>query len=312
MNECGWFSSRISALMHLLRAGVCGFLVTLAVKDSHNDTLPLSSEEMEIVRSVQHGRVTNLLAPYVKRLRDMNARKPRTKDNTVNANGDITSGAYTFPKTVWSTIIPRLVEYSKTLFKEILDGNWEIFLTHPVMVADWTNLDCYVRSDEAQVFLKNLVVHEVAPNNQAIFYKLQAIAEFCLFGLGVGAVRFEEVSRLTLRLCQWHNGCIYFWTESLKKGSFRGRSSPRLVEHKLPQSISRLFLLLRKALLCLERNQPESLLPKTSETGMLHLVRDIFIFDHAPSMLNVRHLFTSIGNILLPETDDSILVSTQI
>ena len=60
MNECGWFSSRISTVMHLLRAGVCGYLVTLTANDS---SCRLGAEEMEIVRTVQHGRVTNLLAP---------------------------------------------------------------------------------------------------------------------------------------------------------------------------------------------------------------------------------------------------------
>jgi len=118
MNECGWFSSRISALMHLLRAGVCGYLVTLTIPDFQSSSCQLTSEEMEIVRGIQNGRVTNLLAPYVKRLRDLNSRKPPIKQHTVNGNGDITCGAFTFSKTIWSTIIPRLVDMSKVLFRD--------------------------------------------------------------------------------------------------------------------------------------------------------------------------------------------------
>jgi len=66
MNECGWFASRISAMMHLLHSGVCGYLVTLSVPTMSQQALTI--EEMELVRGVQHGRVTNLLAPYIKRL----------------------------------------------------------------------------------------------------------------------------------------------------------------------------------------------------------------------------------------------------
>jgi hypothetical protein len=90
-------------LLHLLRAGVCGYLVTLSGNNSDN---LLTMQEMDIVGNIQGGRVTNLLAPYVKRLRDMNAKKPPLKSNTVNANGDITTGGVCFPHAVWSTLRP--------------------------------------------------------------------------------------------------------------------------------------------------------------------------------------------------------------
>ena len=84
MNECGYFASRISSILHLLRAGVCGYLVTLSVASS---SLLLTTEELKLVKLVQDGRVTNLICPYIKKLRDLNARKTPTKDNTVNHNG---------------------------------------------------------------------------------------------------------------------------------------------------------------------------------------------------------------------------------
>ena len=55
MNECGWFASRISALLHLLRAGVCGYLVTLCGNISNSF---LTAQEMDIVGKIQNGRVT--------------------------------------------------------------------------------------------------------------------------------------------------------------------------------------------------------------------------------------------------------------
>jgi superfamily II DNA helicase RecQ len=312
MNECGWFSSRISAMMHLLRAGVCGYLVTLAVQDSVTSSC-LSSQEMEIVRSIQHGRVTNLLAPYVKRLRDMNARKPPVKNNTVNGNGDITCGAFTFVKTVWSTLIPRVIAMCKILFAEIfVGGDWEFLLTKPVMVSDWKQLHAYVQDGDRQIFLDHLPVRALTDGNRSVFARIQSIAELCLFGLGVGAVRFEEVSRLTTTSCQWHNSFMYFWSESMKQGALmRGKSKPKLVEHRLSLSLSRVFLLIRRSLQELPRLSSSSLLPSITDASMLSVVQDIFDLDFQPQMLHVRHLFTSIGNILMPDHQTSMMGAGQ-
>ena len=116
MTECGWFASRVSAVLHLLRAGVCGYLVTLSGGGS-NTTL-LTEQEMDIVGRIQNGRVTNLLAPYIRRLREAHAKKPKNKTNTVNSMGDITSGSHTFPHSIWSTLIPRLERISRECFGE--------------------------------------------------------------------------------------------------------------------------------------------------------------------------------------------------
>jgi hypothetical protein len=68
-------------------------------------------------------------------------------------------------------------------------------------------------------------------------------------GLGVGAVQYEEVIRLKVLSCQWHNSYLYFWTESLKKGSLKASSAtPKLVEHRLSLSLSRIVLLGRHAM----------------------------------------------------------------
>ena len=317
MNECGWFSSRISALMHLLRAGVCGYLVTLTLPEHPESSGHLSNEEMEIVRAVQNGRVTNLLAPYVKRLRDMNCRKPPNKNHTVNGNGDITCGAFTFVKTTWSTIIPRLLSMIKDpLSKIIIGDDWELFLNRPVMVMDLTLLHAYVKDGDRQIFLQDVQVQEYCPGNQSIFARLQAILELCLFGLGTGAVRFEELARIKTTSCQWHNSYIYYWVESQKQGNIKVRRTPKIVEHRLSLSLSRAFLLIRKCLAEMPSICDKTLLPSSHEASMLTLVQDIFDFDNRPGLLQVRHLFTSIGNILVPERTsaggDDEMVSSQI
>jgi hypothetical protein len=142
--------------------------------------------------------------------------------------------------------------------------------------------------------------------------------ELCFFGLGVGAVRHEEVIRLTVLSCQWHNSYLYFWTESLKKGSLKVSTTPKLVEHRLSLTLSRIVLLGRHAIVASSDagGTIESLFPVSSGVSMLGLVQEIFDFDCPPQTLNVRHLFTSIGNVILPEKDHrggaGILVSDSI
>lgn len=317
MNECGWFSSRLSTLMHLLRAGVCGYLVTLSVQNVPGVAGNLTAKELDIVRIIQNGRVTNMLAPYVKRLRDMNGRKPPSKDHTVNANGDITCGSSTFAQSIWSTIIPRVVSIAKDLFSELFENNdWELFLTNPIMVLDWVQMDTYVQDDDRQLFLLDLCVKEYSFHNQRFFRRLCSIAQLCLFGLGAGAVRFEELARLKTTSCQWHNSYMYYWSESLKKGSMRALPTPKIVEHRLSLSLSRVFLLIRKCLRDVPRECPSDLLPESDRSHMLSLVQDIFDLDFAPKLLQVRHLFTSIGNIIMPEGaslgGDERLVSSHV
>ena len=296
MYECGWFSSRISAVMHLLRAGVCGYLVTFSVEPGLQ---VLSLQELEVVRSIQDGRVTNMLAPYVKKLREMNARKAPGKHNTVNANGDITSCAFVFPKSVWSTMIPRIVEISKACFAEVFVGiTWQHFLTLPISMTDFNQLEASVATTDMTISLKDLNLQENIDNLLGL---LQSIGELCLFGFGVGAVRHEEVIRLKLSSFQWHNSYVYYWTESLKQGSLKTRTTPNMVEHRLSLSLSRIFLLLRYCFVKSGNLGPMEVLPSLPGASMLFLVRDIFDFDIAPQMLNVRHLFTSIGNVVLPE-----------
>ena len=311
MNECGWFASRISALLHLLRAGVCGYLVTLS---GSNLSQILSLEEMEIVSRIQNGRVTNLLAPYVKRLRDLNARKPRVKRNTVNANGDITSSGFTFPHAVWSTLIPRVVSIATSCFDEIFQNSlWKLFITKPIRMTDWVRLEASVVDNDIQVWLRDLKLKE---NIQPLLARLQSVAELCFFGLGVGAVRHEEVTRLTVLSCQWHNSYLYFWSESLKRGSLKASTTPKLVEHRLSLSLSSVLLLIRFATMGSSEAIEKQLLPNHPDASMLGLVQDIFDFDSPPVTLNVRHLFTSIGNLISPENDvlgdDGCFVSTTI
>ena len=311
MNECGWSASRISALLHLLRAGVCGYLVTLSGSTANSS---LTIHEMDIVGKIQNGRVTNLLASYVKRLRDMNARKPPVKTNTVNANGDITSGGVTFPHSIWSKLIPRVVALAKACFDQVFeDSQWKLFFDKSINMVDWVRLDAFIINDDnSHIRLADI---KIKGDVEPLLARLQSIAELCFFGMGVGAVRHEEVLRLTLLSCQWHNSYLYYWSESFKRGSMKANSTPKLVEHRLSLSLSKVILLIRHSQIVSMNFDGSKLFPGDPDASMLGLVQDIFDLDCKPQMLNVRHLFTSIGNVIMPEKnmlgDNGCLVSTM-
>ena len=94
-------------------------------------------------------------------------------------------------------------------------------------------------------------------------------------------------------------------------------TTPKLVEHRLSLSLSRIVLLGRYAMVASsDASSTESLFLLSSFASMLALVQDIFDLDCPPHMLNVRHLFTSIGNVILPEVgprgNDGCLVSDSV
>lgn len=309
MNECGWFASHLSGLLHILRAGVCGYLVTLS-RNSSPDVLTM--QEMAIVTKIQNCRVTNLLSSYVRRLRDQYDTKPKLKTNTVNGNGDITSGSFTFPYVVWSTIIPRIVSIARACFQEIFTSyQWKLFITEPISMTDWVRLEASVVHGGSQVWIHDLGIKEGV---QPVLGRLQSVAELCFLGLGTGAVRHEEVTRLNVLSCQWHNSYLYFWTESLKRGSLKASTKARLVEHRLSLSVSKIVLLIRYVLCSSVEFDAKKLLPNHPDASMVGLMQDLFDFDCTPHKLDIRHLFTSIGNIIMPENGgvggDGCFVST--
>ena len=95
-----------------------------------------------------------------------------------------------------------------------------MFLTDDMHVVDFVQLEVYVKQQESTLSLKNL---QFTSNVEVFLGTLRSLAELFLFGLGVGAVRYEEVLRLKLSSFQWHNGCLYYWTTSLKQSSMQRR-----------------------------------------------------------------------------------------
>ena len=308
MIECGWAGSRVSAILHLLRVGVCGRLAAHRSWKWHD-------EAINLVRDVQCGWVTNILAPYVSRLRHSKSRKPPLKDNTTDADGNITSGAFTFPRSKWSQLVPIILETALGCLKEIFVGDdFEIFLNVGLclVVADWYLLDATVSREggEGTLKLKSLVARQ---NVGTARDKLRGIMEFCLHGMGCGSARYEEIKRLKVGNTQFHRDKVYYWTESIKSASIaraKRRTMAKLTEHCLPRSVSRIFVLYRYVCdvgLCQANSgvfgsatQQQPVLGGDSDASMMEFVSEVFQFSGVPTALNLRHFWTSITNVIFP------------
>lgn len=88
------------------------------------------------------------------------------------------------------------------------------------------------------------------------------------------ALRYEEVLRLTVMSCQWHNSYLYYTSESIKKGSSRASSMPKMVEHRLSLTLSRIILLARYAMVVSSDALPKDMLfSDYSNASILGLVQ---------------------------------------
>ena len=150
-------------------------------------------------------------------------------------------------------------------------------------MTDWVKLDATVTVNNSIIRVSTL---KIKKNIEPILAKLQSVGELCLFGLGAGAVRHEEVLRLKISSSQWHNSYLYYWSESWKQGSMQRNSSPKLVEHRLSLTISKVFFLIRHVMTFSQSDNCENLISCFPGASMLCLLRDIYDLDYAPHMLN--------------------------
>jgi len=245
MNECGSSASRISALLHLLRAGICGCMVS--VRDPQWALI-----NHGVAKESQLSPVLNILSPYIRHLRNMNARKPPRKDNLVNENGDITSGRFSFPRSIWSTLIPRIVNATMEIFNTVYSTElWRQCFEESAqaVVTDLRDVSASYNVCGKVVDIATLPLQDSCEVRNFHLPRLLGYLEFVLHGLGCGSMRHTEVLFLEANRFQFYDGTVYYWSESRKSASVMGREGVKQVEHKLPVPLGKLYLLSRSIVL---------------------------------------------------------------
>jgi superfamily II DNA helicase RecQ len=305
--SCARFASQASAQISLYRAGVCGYLACL----KNN----LESESKKLVVEARASAVLNLVCPQIRRCREQQRRKPPRFIKSISPNGDITVGSIFVPKSKWSTAIPHLVSLCKDLLNLILIGDqWADILDidKEITVVIGEN-QCSFSLNGTNISSSNLKLVDSAMARDKL-EQLQAFMEIAFHGMGCGALRGTEVERLddSFQSIIWHNNACYYHACVIKQFSWRSMKSKPLIEHRLPDTVSRIFLLCAH----LSRStKSSSLLFQRSNRKytMNWAFQKLYNLPQLPTLLDMRHIETSIQNLIFPDSSvwDGVLTATE-
>jgi superfamily II DNA helicase RecQ len=314
MIKCDLAASQIAATVSLLRASVCGLLCSL----SENADLAAPG----IVKLVRSCRVSNILCPHIRHLKEMHARKGTSRMKTVSADGTVAVESFEFPKAVWSRLIPSIFGLCKLLIgKLIVDDKWVKVLDTTtrvsVQVLDYQKIKFVLNLQDGTAYGSG----EVVVNQSADTLDYDRIVSYlglAFFGCGGGATRGTEMEGLMLSQGRWHRNTLYYDTHSNKVYSSRAQTNATAVQHKLPALLARIFLLLR----AITNNRGDDLdlkllLPRRqgAKHSMSDAVAEIFNFSTLPSSTQVRQFFTGVSNVLFglaPNWDGVLSASGEV
>jgi len=289
MISCGDVASVVASVLSILRAGVCSYMVLSCMPDHH---------AIPFVQSVRSSRVVNVISPMIRRLRELQRRKPKRRKLTVSPQGDIAVDGFEFPREKWSKAVPTLVAVCRSLLDSLFDGDdWSLFLdtSMPIQVSqseDGGKFNFLIPLagrivTSSQLVLKHSVDEELAVD------RLCSHVEIGFHGFGGGSTRYEELRKLTRAHGLWHRGTLYYSAESIKKYSFRSRSLTA-IEHKLPAIMARIYLLFGVAMS--HHMVDDCLIPERAKRThtMTDAIAEMFNFAVRPSATQARQLWASV------------------
>jgi hypothetical protein len=309
MIKCDSTSTQVAATMSILRAGVCGYLC------SKTDCADESA--LEQVRLFRTSRTANVLSPFTRTLKEMSIQKGVKRMKSVSPEGDILVQSFEFPKAIWSKLIVDVHKVCKQLLSSLLVGeNWWVVLDMAVSVSvrltEYQKVSFSMQSPDGNQFTTADVVVQTASSIGSEFDRLEAYLSFAFFGLGGGAMRGTEVENLLLSHATWHGNTFYYTTHSIKTYSYKSQTKIKTVEHKLPASLARVFLLYR-AISCAKANMDSKrMLPGLGSTTLTlgDATTELFNFQTVPSITQVRQFITSISDLVFPGGNFDGIVST--
>jgi hypothetical protein len=305
MSGAGQNASLAAAVLSLLRSATCS-LICSARSDSDNFA-------HRLVRSSQLCRTANILSPIIRRLREIQRRKPKNRMVTVDVEGNVAVDGFEFPKQTWSRLVGIVLDRSISFLRILLTGNeWEQVLDVgvPLRVATLANGDMEFTLPDTSYSSKDVVL---ATNYDTIYIdKLISYVCLAMHGIGLGSMRLQELTTLSTQHGVWHRGTLYYSASSIKTFTHKSTGG-NAVEHKLPVRLGRLFLLFRAVVRNLDITGIDKTMivpQRTSAThSMCDAISEIFAFDQRPDATQVRHMWTSICNTVFPSGELSATVS---
>ena len=121
MRGAGQNASCAAGVLSCLRAGVCSLICSARFE--------MDSLASYAVRQSQLCRVANVLSPMIRRMREMERRKKKTRMVTVDETGMIAVDGFEIERQQWSLLIPSILSKCKSLLTALLVGDdWQSIL----------------------------------------------------------------------------------------------------------------------------------------------------------------------------------------
>jgi DEAD/DEAH box helicase/Zinc knuckle len=313
MVSSGSNASMISAVLSICRAAVCSVLCTV--------TKDFDTVSTRLVRSTQECRVSNILCPAIRVMRELQRAKGRTRFVTVDTEGNICVDSFYFPFLTWKLLIPSISSVLTGLLSNCLPTLLVHMVFDPSKILSVAQDFSFHITSGSEVYSSASFMSGVTASvlDHNTVDRLVGYLQLAFHGLGVGSLRLEELLDLNLSSCRWHRDNIYYSSRSRKKYSHKtngGSANSIQVEHKLPRCISCAYLLFRLIVQKVKNrvfSHPDKLLPMraTAAFKMQFAVAELFGFPSTPSATQVRHFWTSAINFVFPSGNLSTAISAD-
>jgi len=301
MVRCNTVGKHAAAVLSLLRAAICA--IVASIPPQVNSTA-WKSMAHDVVEAARDATVNHLIGPLIRQCKQMDGRKPPTHMVSITAHG-ISVDEFDFRDDVTSRLVPRIVAKCETILSSILEGDgWRAILDESVPLRVKRGLrhqfEVHYRDHTGQWHSLESVAEvadgEVDPEHMEHFSALMA---FCAHGFGGGVARQSEILRCILANALWHNGSIYYSTESIKQYDHFDKDG-KLTIHKLPPLIARLFLIFR---FLVGYGDSDLMVPSTvcPDIPIGRVAQELYSFHSRPTARQVRQFWTSLMNREFPE-----------
>ena len=297
-----YIATMLSAILAMLRASICSMIYFMG-RGYHE-------KASRLVENVQNSITVNFLASTIRRMRERESLTPSSRKVSIQDKYNILVDGFMFKFQKWSNVIPIIFDKLVASLCKVIKGNrWVNLLNrrYPLFV-------CWSSRGKTTMTLasghKNYSQEDIVLQDDYDLCDIDVFAsylELAFHGTGLGSMRYTEISRSLFSDVRWHGGCVYYYSHSEKAFSVHHKGK-NLIEHKLCTTLSRAYMVFR--VLCELRHESLGCLVPVRNNRAFYMgdaVATIFGFEDRPDCTQIRHLWTSVSNVLFPQVDETAI-----
>ena len=278
-------SSRCSTILHMIRLMLVIHIYPLTM----NPLMPIHSN---MILHVQKSFFVNWISPLLCHLREVENQRPKRVYDVVTPIGDIVISGFVFPKTIWERLIYLWTSNCEDLLSSLFGQD---IATTLITSDNFTVMDAKLLSWECGNFSSYSMKQKLLPGDHSlVLVQLASYLAMAFHGFGYGSMRYHELDVMEVDMIQFVDGRVWYWSSSRKRPSVRWGVN-KLVNRRLPRICSRFYLIF---LSVVESNG--MVIPVSIEKfGIPWAMKELFGFSNAPKMLDIRHFWTEVTDIIM-------------